>query len=206
MKIVLRFLFLLVLLLAVSGIGGYFYFRRQFQAPPNQLVVTGLPATFPLVWEAGPAARPRAALLVPVRLPGCPRPCYLQLDTGAPYTVLYANALTALRTRYPAMPAARPPLADSLRDVVFGLGQGQVRAHSLRRLPTGGAHQLPANSAAPFVVGTLGTDALEGRALVLDYARRRGALYARLPDSLARRVAFGPLAFTGRRVLLEVRL
>jgi hypothetical protein len=75
----------------------------------------------------------------------------------------------------------------------------------MRVLPHG-PHALPADTATPFILGTLGADVIDGRALVLDFARRRFSLDAQLPDSLSRRATFLPLAFKNRRVLLTMRL
>jgi hypothetical protein len=208
MKLLFKILFSAFVLLLLSGVGGYFYMRQKFIPAPNQLVVTGLPATASFTWLAdtvGGRAMPHAALLVPVQVPGCPRTCYLQFDTGAPYSMLYARSLATLRRRYPALPLALSANSDTARNFRFGLGGGQVQAHWMRVKPFG-TSELPADSTAPFIIGTLGTDALEGRALVLDYARRRFSLAARVPDTLAQRAEFAPLAFENRRVLVNLGL
>ncbi|MBF9221657.1 hypothetical protein [Hymenobacter ruricola] len=208
MKPVFKVLLSVLALLALSSIGGYFYFRRQFMPPPNQLVVSGLPATCAFAWladTAGGRAMPHAAVLVPVRLPNCPRTCYLQFDTGAPYSLFYARPLAALQARYPAL---RPALAlhhDTLRDFRFSIGQGLVRARWVRARDLG-ARTLPADSLEPFIIGTLGGDVLEGRALVLDYARQRFSLLPEVPDSVAQRTDFVPLAFESRRPVFTAGL
>jgi len=198
----------LLLLLVSTGVGGYLYVRRQFQPPANQLLVPSLPLTCSFVWLADTVARPvvaHAALLVPVTLPGCPRLCYLQFDTGAPSTVLYAHPLAALWARYPSARRALLPRGDTLRNVRFTLGQQPVQAQWLRLLPLG-ARRLPHDAATPLIVGTLGADILEGRVLVLDYARGHFSLCARVPDSLIRRTAFVPLVYTSRRLLVTMGL
>lgn len=206
MKRLFNILLSVFALFVLSGIGGYFYMRKKFAPPANQLVLTGLPATTAFTWWAD-TARGRdmahAAVLVPVRLPGCPRTCYLQFDTGAPYTVLYTESLASLRAAYPTLPFAQAP--DTVSDFRCSLGRSQVLARRVRVLPHG-PHKLPADTATPFILGTLGSDVIEGRALVLDFARRRFSLMERLPDSLARRATFVPLAFENRRVLLTMNL
>jgi hypothetical protein len=207
-KPLFKILLAVLVLLVVSAIGGYFYVRKQFRAPRNQLVVTQLPATSSFVWEADTTnqrAMPHAALLVPVLLPGCSRTCYLQFDTGAPYSVLYANSLAALRGQYPATANTLLPQADTVRHFRFALGQGQVQARAIRVMQRG-ATQLPADSTAPFVIGTLGADVLAKQVLVIDYARRQFSLCSAVPDSLLRRATYVPMSFDSRRVLLNVRL
>lgn len=208
MKILVKVLLSVVLLLVLSGLAGYFYMKQKFAPPANQLTITRLPATGPLRWTTNTTARPAVlheALLVPVRLPGCPRTWYLQLDTGAPYTVLYAYQLQVLRQHYPALGAALQAPRDTVRNFQFSLGGAPVAMRRARVLPQG-RPALPADTLAPYIIGTLGTDVMEGRVLVLDYARSRFMLATHVPDSLARRAEFGPLAFTNRRVLLEAGL
>ncbi|UOR07086.1 hypothetical protein MUN82_08290 [Hymenobacter aerilatus] len=207
MRPLTKVLLAVLLLLLLSAVGGYFYARKKFEPPVNQLVVTKLPATCTFSWLADTSAgriTPHAALLVPVTLPGCPRTCYLQFDTGAPYSILYAKPMVALQRQYPAMRTAIQPATTSAQNVHFALGQGQVQAREMRVLPYGTA-QLP-DSATPFVIGTLGTDVLEGRALVLDYAHHRFTLSNVVPDSLARQAAFVPLSFKSRRLLVEAAI
>jgi hypothetical protein len=208
MKTLVKILLSVVLLLVLSGLGGYFYMKQKFAPPANQLSITGLPATGPLRWTADTTAKPAVlheALLVPVRLPNCPRTLYLQLDTGAPYTLLYAHQLEVLRRHYPVLSAALQAPQDTVRNFRFSLGGAPVTMRQARVLAQG-RPALPADTLAPYVIGTLGTDVLEGRVLVLDYARNQFTLDQQVPDSLARRAEFGPLAFTNRRVLLDAGL
>lgn len=208
MKTLAKILLAILALFALGGIGGYFYFRQQFQAPANQLTVSQLPAVTRFMWRAdttGAHITPHAVLLVPVTLPRCSRTCYLQFDTGAPYSLLYSHALTALQARCPAAGPALKFQVATLENFQFAIGQGQVMARSIR-IREMGTRTLPADSTVPFVIGTLGTDVLDGRVLVIDYARQRFELRADVPDSLARRATFAPLSFEQRRVLLSAGL
>lgn len=205
MKVFAKVLLAIFALLVLSGIGGYFYFRKQFQAPTNQLVVSRLPASTPFVWAATKELA-RAALLVPIGVPGCPRTCYLQFDTGAPYSLLKSNALDVLCAQYPATRAALQVQGDSVRNFRFALGPGQVWARSMRVKAYADTIKLAATSEEPFIIGTLGTDVIDGRVLTIDYARQRFALSSTAPDSLRRRAAFVPMSFRERRILLTVSL
>jgi hypothetical protein len=207
MKVLAKILLAIFVLFALSGVGGYFYFRKQFQAPANQLAVSQLPATTTFAWEADTAHHlAHAALLVPVSIPGCSRTCYLQFDTGAPYTLLKSNALAALRANFPATRATLQAQSDTVRNFRFTIGQGQMQARKIWVRPYASTTQLPTNPDEPFVIGTLGTDIFDGRTLVIDYARQRFSLSDSVPDSLARRATFVPMSFKERRVLLSVGL
>jgi hypothetical protein len=208
MKTLVKILLAVVLLLVLSGLGGYFYMKQKFAPPANQLTITNLPATGPLRWTADTTVRPAVlheALLVPVQLPNCARTFYLQLDTGAPYTVFYAHQLQVLSRHYPALRGALQVSQDVVHDFQFRLGGAPVVMRQAKVLLQG-RPELPADSLEPYVIGTLGTDVLEGRVLVLNYARNQFTLTTQVPESLARRAEFGPLAFTNRRVLLDAGL
>jgi hypothetical protein len=94
---------------------------------------------------------------------------------------------------------------DTVTDFRFAVGNGQVTARSMRMI-TLGARQLPPRTNDPFVIGTLGTDLIDGRVLLIDYAHQQFSLSTAIPDSLARRFAFVPLTFGSRRVLLTPQL
>lgn len=209
MKTVFKVLLSAAGLLTASSVGGYFYMRQRFEPKPNQLALSALPTTSPFAWlpdTANNKVMPHAAMLVPVSVPGCPRTCYFQFDTGAPSSLLYAKSVAALQARYPATVRSLPLQGDTVHNAQFGLGRAQLQVRRFRVLG-GGMAPVPAdNSAKPFILGTLGADVLDGRVLVIDYVRQRFDLYAQLPDSLARRAAFVPLAFTSRRVLLTAGL
>ncbi|QNH60559.1 hypothetical protein [Hymenobacter sediminicola] len=208
MKTLFKILLSVVVLLVLSGIGGYFYMKQKFAPPANQLTIAGLPATGLLHWTADTTAKPavqHTALLVPVRLPNCARTFYLQFDTGVPYTVLYAHQIEVLRTHYTALSTALQASHDTVHNFRFGLGGAQVTMRRTTVLAQG-RPELPADSLEPYIIGTLGTDVLDGRVLVLDYSRNQFTLAAQVPDSLARRTEFAPLAFTNRRLLLDAGL
>ncbi|QIX63305.1 hypothetical protein HER32_19855 [Hymenobacter sp. BT18] len=208
MKTLAKILLSVVVLLVVSGIGGYFYMKQKFAPPANQLTVAGLPASGDLRWWADTTAKPaipHAGLLVPVRLPNCPRTCFLQVDTGAPYTVLYANQLDTLTRHYPSLGTSLKLQGNVVPEFRFTMGGAQVTVGNTKVLLQG-AGTLPADSLAPYIIGSLGTDALDGRVLILDYAAGHFTLSNEVPAPLAARATFAPLAFKERRVLLDATL
>ncbi|GAB2469104.1 hypothetical protein GCM10011375_29300 [Hymenobacter qilianensis] len=209
MKPALKIVAALVSLLFLSGIGGYFYVRKMYEAPANQLQIARLPVASSFVWLADTqGTRPvaHAALLVPVVVPGCAQTCYLQFDSGAPYSLLYSHPLTALQQQYPAMRLAYTAGHDTVTDFQFGLGNGQITSRSIQVRPMG-ARQLPAPDSKNYlIIGTLGTDIMDGRVLLIDYARQQFRLSTAIPDSLTQRLAFVPLSFESRRVQLTPEL
>ncbi|OON70053.1 hypothetical protein [Hymenobacter sp. CRA2] len=207
MKMLRNILLILLALLVVSAVGGYFFMKQKFTPAPSEVTVTGLPVSGDLRWYADTVWRPavpHAALLVPVTVPGYPRTCYLQFDTGSPYTRLYSRPLTALVAAYPALQSALQVKDNYVQNFQCTLGSGQLTLGRIKVLEHG-ASALPADSSA-FIIGTLGTDVLEGRVLVLDYAQRRFTLDTHVAEGLTRRAAFAPLAFDNRRVIVNADL
>ncbi|UOQ53771.1 hypothetical protein [Hymenobacter cellulosivorans] len=194
----------LLALLVLGGLSGYYYLRKRFEPAPNQLTVHNLPAQCTFEWQADTDAvpvEPYASLLVPVQLPGCPLTCYLQFDTGAPSSLLYAHSLGALQAAYPATEPVLRVHDGQVLAFSFQLGQATFSAAHIRVLPYG-KEELPADSTEPFIIGTLGADVLENHVLVLDYPQRQFQLLPQLPPALAHQAVFAPLRFRKRRVLL----
>ncbi|MEJ7659332.1 MAG: hypothetical protein WKG07_06755 [Hymenobacter sp.] len=94
-------------------------------------------------------------------MPGCPRRCLLQFDTGAPSSVLYAHPLAALRARYPGLRQYPLPRSDTVTNAHLLLGGQPLLARWLRLLPVGERQPPPADS-TPVIIGTLGAE-LAGR-------------------------------------------
>jgi hypothetical protein len=106
----------------------------------------------------------------------------MQFDTGAPYSVLYANPLAALQKQYAAMRLAFSAQGDTVNNFRFNLGTCQILAHAVKVIPYG-ASQLPAaNSDEHLIIGTLGTDLLDGRVIIIDYPRQQITISIVIPD------------------------
>ncbi|RYY96297.1 MAG: hypothetical protein EOO11_13805 [Chitinophagaceae bacterium] len=147
---------------------------------------------------AGP--EPHAALLLPVSLPGCAERLYLQFDLGAPYTLLYTDAVAAVRARYPgSLPGADS--AGRLRDVAFRLGGVTVDAAyiTLKQYDTSGT------GTGPRIIGTAGSDLIAGRIVAIDYPGRRLVFSDSLPASVAA-ARMEPLVWAAGNVLLPAEV
>ena len=53
MKKLFRYLMVILFVLVCSGIGGYFYFRKSFAAPPNQLSLIPNGEWVEFLWSGG---------------------------------------------------------------------------------------------------------------------------------------------------------
>jgi hypothetical protein len=157
----------------------------------------------PITWLSLPRPAPlppldHAALLVPVRFggPGS-HVFYLQFDLGHPSTLLYANKWAGIAERY-GLPAAGPRLAS----LDFLLGESRVRGRDLALLPREGAGVDWDRDVE--LVGTLGADLIDGRAVLLDFQRDRIRLARDRSGLHGPGAQFQPFSFSGRRILMPV--
>ena len=192
----------LLSLLILSGIGGYLYVKTKFQPPPNQIHTAPGEYSVPLTWQAD-STNAYAALLIPVQLPGCDHNFFMQLDTGAPYSVFYKSKLMAISER------CKVPMheeAERLEKFTFNLAGLQVQAHTIKMMKHG-SDEINWEDGAINIIGTAGTDILENKIVVIDYRKQFILLADTLPLYLQNTpIAFDKLNFEGRRIMLPASI
>jgi hypothetical protein len=208
MKKLIRYFFMLILLVVLSGVGGYFYFRKSFAAPPNELNIFPNGEWIQFSWSGGKdAENPEAfeALLVPVEIRNHPGKFWMQFDLGAPITVLYSEKMASLQARDGGVVIRTQEKRKYIDNVFLKIGSQPIIANTLRVYKTAGPIQWE-NADEPQIIGTLGSDFIDGRVLVIDYPNKRLALYPQLPKDVAARFSFSPLKFKERRLLIPFSL
>lgn len=179
-------------------------------ARPNQLMLDTPTGSVAWRWVAadfGGQLEPHSAILVPVRLAGVERQMYMQLDLGTPSTVFLAERIEELRERQADLrqghDADKHPV---VHDLALQVGTVALRLASARLISkAAGAKPNWADPEVPIVIGTLGSDLLEGRVLVLDYRRQLLDVATQVPEHLASTPAY-PMALIERRVLLSAEM
>ena len=187
----------LLALLVVSSVGGYVYFDRKFTPPANALSVSNTAEHVPIRWLAGDG-NPHAALLLPVEIEGIANVFYMQLDTGAPSTVFYRTSLQSIRERQRAAFA----IDDGKEhvDLAFSIGGLGIRSRQFELLDYGNKVEF-GNPEAANIIGTIGTDLLEKRILVLDFKQGDCAFLQAVPEA-----GFSDFHFKKRRILIPARI
>jgi hypothetical protein len=144
----------------------------QFPAtsPVSKLALPAEPHSFPFIWR-GDSMHGRweahSALLIPVRLPQCPRQFYMQFDTGSPYSMFYGPAMQRIKTKYPtAVPAVN---MGSFNDFYFLIGNMPVTAKEIVVKDFGSGVIDWNDRAAITIIGTIGTDCIDNRFLLINY-------------------------------------
>ncbi|AKQ46779.1 hypothetical protein TH63_15965 [Rufibacter radiotolerans] len=201
MKLLKRILLSFLLLLVVISAGGYVYFKNKFEVGPSQLRLVSQPLTVPFLWKSN-GAEPHAFQLIPVTLHGCPKTFYLQFDTGSPYTIFYQAKLETIEKKYG--PATVPQVANGqvLQNFSFQVGSLPLTASALPVKAIGDGAIDWADTTSIEVIGTLGTDFIQDKVLVLDYKKSLFSVYDQFPPNLARGIQLLDFQFNSRRILL----
>jgi hypothetical protein len=136
-----------------------------------------------------------AAMLLPVGFEGISGKLLLmQFDMGHPQTVLYSRKWADVAKRL-----GITQVEGTLPSLSFKLGNMTVSAGEVEIMKRDGAG-IDWTNDRPEVIGTLGTDFIEGRVASLDFKNGRVKLSrSRSADMSA---TFVPLKFQGRRLLL----
>jgi hypothetical protein len=144
----------------------------------------------------GGRREPRAAMMVPLRLDGIDEELEMQLDLGAPATLLYGRPYGRV-LRAHGLSRVEVPSA-----VIDGtLGGAALRGLRVRVQPDYGDGRR--------TVGTVGADFFEGRVLVIDFPNARLAVLdpaAPLPPELAARTSFVPIDYRNQKLFIPVTL
>ena len=147
---------------------------------------------------------PYAAMLLPVTLPGCSQRLFMQFDLGSPSSVLYNAKLLDIHAKYPKA-ITLTDTTTALQNVSFKVGKMPVLASAITVRQVG-ARSVPGSSwKEPVIIGTLGTDVIDGRVVAIDYPRKRLTLYPGLPKSIQPSELSG-FVYTSRSVLLPATI
>lgn len=192
-KIVLGFL----ISTAIVLIGGYVYMNEKFSPPENGLTVLNEAQNIPIRWVHDNEA-PYSALLVPVNIPGIDETLFMQLDSGSPVTVFYKASLQSIDNE---LKKARLKIKDSTRvNLTFHIKELRITSEDFKLMDYGNKIDFK-NRDAENIIGTIGTDLLEKRILVLDFPNSRCSFIETVDET-----GFSEFEFTKRRILLPAKL
>jgi hypothetical protein len=104
---------------------------------------------------------PHAFMLLPVRLPSCPKQLYMQFDLGAQVSLLYREALQTIHNAYPE---TLEKVDSILYDFIIDIGTTKVVAKRIAVESTDGKES--------DIIGTIGVDLIKGHLSSIDYPQR----------------------------------
>lgn len=169
----------------------------------NQLLLPAKTRSLPFHWQGDSVHsrwEPHTALLIPVKLKNCPKQFYMQFDLGVPSSLFYKNKLLAIRSRYPgAMPLSDS--AGNLENFSFKAGKMPVLAKEIavKQFSSSGVNW---SSNSIEIIGTLGSDLIDGKVVVIDYPAKKLILSPAIPQKLLPQLELNDFMYVGRRVLL----
>ncbi|PIF45407.1 hypothetical protein CLU96_2412 [Chryseobacterium sp. 52] len=150
--------------IVLSLLGGYFYFDQKFTPPENNLNVSGDAQNIHIEWDSI-EGNPYAAVLLPVRLKGIDRIFYMQLDSGSPTTLFYKKSLESINDKFQNQ--FQINTRQNQISMQFSIGNMKV-ASDFELLNYGRAINF--NKIKDHdIIGTIGTDLLEKRIMMLDF-------------------------------------
>ncbi len=183
--------------------------QTQFPAT-NPLSILELPAEpheLPFIWR-GDSMHGRwdahAALLVPVTLPQCPKQFYMQFDLGSPYSMFYGPVLNTIREKYPqSVPVETSGTISNYR---FSLGRMPVHAKEMVVKIFGSANINWQDTTSVTIIGTIGSDLVHDRFLLIDYPGLQMTTGAEVPPVIASRFTLSPFMYAAGRILLPANI
>jgi hypothetical protein len=191
------------LLITVTSMPRAFAQRMPAMAE-NQLVIDSQATTIKLKWlgaQLQTKYEPYSALLLPVKLNGCPKQFYLQFDLGAPSTLLYANKVAQINAKYPRT-FTHPDGATELKDLDLKLGKLNVKAKKLALKTYAPSTINWKNQQDVTVIGTLGADFIENKVVVIDYPKMELFIGNEIPVAVKTGLQLSDLLFMRRSVIL----
>jgi hypothetical protein len=181
---------------------------QQPQLSPSNLILPETNFNVPFIWEAtsiGTYSDPHGVMLIPVKLPHCPKQFYMQFDTGSPITMMYSSAITEIRKKYPRSIPVEVK-SGQLSNLGFNVGNMPVNAKELKIVNYDQATINWADKATRIVIGTLGTDFFDGNVLTINYPGRTLTLSKKISEKLIRQVNLLNFVYTQRNILLPATL
>jgi hypothetical protein len=121
-----------------------------------------------------------AAMLIPVKLKGCPKQFYMQFDMGASHSIFYTNKLKAISNRY-HFPVEVHDTAVTMKELTFTAGNTKIPAHEIRLMHLGAA-QINWDNNAIEIIGTLGTDFVGDKTVIIDYPGKKISIGYDIPE------------------------
>ncbi len=176
--------------------------------PPNQLSIPSGPYSIPFTWlgdTVNSVWEPYVAMLIPVKFKNCPKLFHMQFDLGSPYSLFYGNKLAAIRTRYPK---ALPQIDSSgkLNNFAFSLGKMPVAAKEVVVKQFDRSTINWKNKTSPEIIGTIGSDIIDGKIFVIDYPGGQLVIGGEIPAELESKLSLGDFIYARRSIILPAKL
>ncbi|SKB49100.1 hypothetical protein [Daejeonella lutea] len=140
-----------------------------------------------------------SAILVPVKLKGCPKTFYLQFDLGAPYSLFYKKKLEAIKNKYPGTEVN--VTSANTASLSFKQRGSEINAAEIN-IRDFGSNEIDWSGKKPQIIGTIGVDLFDGQTLVIDYPKQKLTISPEIPEKLKKGITYMPFTYNQRSILL----
>jgi hypothetical protein len=191
----LRFIFILSTILVQA------YFCLGQDVSSGQLNLPEKHFNVPFIWK-GDSINGQwenfAAMLIPVKLKGCPKQFYMQFDVGVSHSLFYKNKLKVINSRYP-FHVQVPDTAATWKEVSFTTGNIRIQADEIR-LKQLGTTQINWDDNAIEIIGTLGADFIGDKTVLIDYPKKKISIGHKIPEKW--NLTLVDFIYTNRKIIL----
>lgn len=198
----------LVLILAGLLAGHPAMAQSAPQVPDNFLERPSGSFSIPFYWQGEPINgkwETHTAMLLPVKLPHCPRQFYMQFDLGSPSSLFYKNKLAAIQTKYPAS-VPQQDSAGRLQHVAFWVGNSQLRARQMELQQFDSTSINWDDPAGIEIIGTIGADLIDGKIAIIDYPNQTLRISTELSRKTNAKATWTDFVYAQRRILLPATI
>lgn len=169
----------------------------------NQLVLPSETYNIPFYWlgdSVNSGWEAHSAILIPVKLKNCPKQFYMQFDSGSPYSLLYSSKLKAIHSKYPKA-LQMTDSAIKLTDFSFKAGKMPLTAKEIVIRKMGNESINWKNRRSIEIIGTFGTDLIDGKVLIIDYPNKKMTISENIPAELNPQLALSDFIYAGRSIM-----
>jgi len=196
--------------LLIAGFLAVRYFNSQwFKERPLYLEHSAEERPMEFIWSSalfGNYKEPHNAILIPFKVAGLPHKFTLQFDSGASSSYLHAPALKSLRKLGISLPDTSIGKKRFIKQLDFDLGGCQVNANMMG-IYEGYGQQFTKEDTGRYInIGTIGSDFLTDRIVVVDFINHTLQLFEDRPSWMDTISGFQSFSFDGRRFMLPATI
>lgn len=181
------------------------YSQTMPAAAASQLVLPAQDLNINFVWQGDTLNtrwEPNAALLIPVKLPGCPKQLYMQFDLGAPVSMFYTSKVNEIKAKYPKSIIQTDSV--KLLNQHFTIAGKDILAKEIMLKKYSSKAINWKNKSSLDVIGTIGMDLIENKTIVFDYPGKKLTVAEQIPANLSSKLTLTKFMFINHSILLPV--
>jgi hypothetical protein len=174
----------------------------------NQLLLPAKTLSIPFYWQGDTVNskwEPYTAILIPVKLKNCPKQFFMQFDLGHPYSLFYKNKLLAIQSKYPKAIQVNQS-TEKLLNFSFETGEIPVLAKEIvvKQFDSSTVNWI--NKTSVEIIGTIGTDFIDGKTVIIDYPQKKLTISQSIPVQLMSHLALTDFIYIQRSIMLPTKV